>query len=251
MLALQQRSEVLDARRPIARIRRGNGREPGTTHALASIRTAAGGCSAAGAILPRISRIFSSRSPRNSLRAQAFPWVIFRKRLCAIWLAGSAFRWPRSPTARRSASCPMAITRHSSRRTPEISTRRAPSSISLATCLAVTAGVHRFTVGQRKGLGIAAAEPLYVLQLRPADQDGRRRTTTGAGANEPDRLQRQLDRRRSAVSSSAGHWLRFGIAISLRRQLSVHLTMGALHVEFDSPVTGHHTRTGGGVLRRR
>ncbi len=32
------------------------------------------------------------------------------------------------------------------------------------------AGVHRFTVGQRKGLGIAAAEPLYVLQLRPADK---------------------------------------------------------------------------------
>ena len=31
-------------------------------------------------------------------------------------------------------------------------------------------GVHRFTVGQRKGLGIAAAEPLYVLQLRPADK---------------------------------------------------------------------------------
>ncbi|HKY19984.1 MAG TPA: tRNA 2-thiouridine(34) synthase MnmA, partial [Vicinamibacterales bacterium] len=32
------------------------------------------------------------------------------------------------------------------------------------------AGVHRFTVGQRKGLGIAAAEPLYVLQLRPAEK---------------------------------------------------------------------------------
>jgi tRNA-specific 2-thiouridylase len=31
-------------------------------------------------------------------------------------------------------------------------------------------GVHRFTVGQRKGLGIALAEPLYVLELRPADQ---------------------------------------------------------------------------------
>ena len=30
-------------------------------------------------------------------------------------------------------------------------------------------GVHRFTVGQRKGLGIAASEPLYVLQLRPSD----------------------------------------------------------------------------------
>jgi tRNA-specific 2-thiouridylase len=31
-------------------------------------------------------------------------------------------------------------------------------------------GVHRFTVGQRKGLGIAAAEPLYVLQLRPSEK---------------------------------------------------------------------------------
>jgi tRNA-specific 2-thiouridylase len=31
-------------------------------------------------------------------------------------------------------------------------------------------GVHKFTVGQRKGLGIALAEPMYVLELRPADQ---------------------------------------------------------------------------------
>jgi tRNA-specific 2-thiouridylase len=31
-------------------------------------------------------------------------------------------------------------------------------------------GVHRFTVGQRKGLGIAAAEPMYVLQLRPSEK---------------------------------------------------------------------------------
>lgn len=31
-------------------------------------------------------------------------------------------------------------------------------------------GIHRFTVGQRKGLGIAAVEPLYVLQLRPAEK---------------------------------------------------------------------------------
>lgn len=30
-------------------------------------------------------------------------------------------------------------------------------------------GVHGFTVGQRKGLGIAAPEPRYVLELRPAD----------------------------------------------------------------------------------
>jgi tRNA-specific 2-thiouridylase len=31
-------------------------------------------------------------------------------------------------------------------------------------------GVHRFTVGQRKGLGIAAGAPLYVLELKPETQ---------------------------------------------------------------------------------
>ena len=28
-------------------------------------------------------------------------------------------------------------------------------------------GVHRFTVGQRRGLGLASARPLYVLAVRP------------------------------------------------------------------------------------
>src|SRR5581483_8483540 len=32
------------------------------------------------------------------------------------------------------------------------------------------AGVHHFTVGQRKGLGIATGEPLYVIQTDPASQ---------------------------------------------------------------------------------
>jgi tRNA-specific 2-thiouridylase len=31
-------------------------------------------------------------------------------------------------------------------------------------------GVHHFTVGQRRGLGIAAAEPLYVIATEPATQ---------------------------------------------------------------------------------
>ena len=30
-------------------------------------------------------------------------------------------------------------------------------------------GIHRFTVGQRKGLGVQSPSPLYVLSLRPAD----------------------------------------------------------------------------------
>jgi tRNA-specific 2-thiouridylase len=31
-------------------------------------------------------------------------------------------------------------------------------------------GVHRFTIGQRKGLGVSSGTPLYVLALNPADQ---------------------------------------------------------------------------------
>ena len=36
--------------------------------------------------------------------------------------------------------------------------------------LAAHAGVHHFTVGQRKGLGFAAGEPLYVIQTNAATQ---------------------------------------------------------------------------------
>jgi tRNA-specific 2-thiouridylase len=31
-------------------------------------------------------------------------------------------------------------------------------------------GIHRFTVGQRKGLGLSTPAPMYVLELRPAEQ---------------------------------------------------------------------------------
>ncbi len=33
--------------------------------------------------------------------------------------------------------------------------------------LGTHAGVHRFTVGQRKGLGLSSTEPLYVLEIKP------------------------------------------------------------------------------------
>jgi tRNA-specific 2-thiouridylase len=36
--------------------------------------------------------------------------------------------------------------------------------------LAAHAGVHHFTVGQRKGLGFAAGEPLYVIETNAATQ---------------------------------------------------------------------------------
>ncbi len=39
-------------------------------------------------------------------------------------------------------------------------------------------GIHNFTIGQRKGLGVSSPDPLYVLQIDPASH----RVTVGAGA---------------------------------------------------------------------
>jgi tRNA-specific 2-thiouridylase len=52
-------------------------------------------------------------------------------------------------------------------------------------------GIHRFTVGQRKGLGLSSHSPMYVLALRPADQQVivgpkqalERTTLTASGVN--------------------------------------------------------------------
>ncbi len=59
--------------------------------------------------------------------------------------------------------------------------------------LAAHAGVHRYTVGQRKGLGFAAGEPLYVIELDAA----RNRVVVG-----PDTALRAL-----SLTASRCHWI--------------------------------------------
>jgi tRNA-specific 2-thiouridylase len=85
----------------------------------------------------------------------------------ARWPIRSASRLPPSPTARTSASCPMATTpgswRDSSRR------RRCPGEIVHAQSgevLGEHRGVIHYTVGQRRGLEIGGLkEPLYVTGI--------------------------------------------------------------------------------------
>ncbi len=69
------------------------------------------------------------------------------------------------------------------------------------------AGVHHFTVGQRRGLGIAAGEPLYVIATEPASQrvivgrnDDLLRADLTAARRELD-LHRAVSTRRSARKS--------------------------------------------------
>lgn len=50
-------------------------------------------------------------------------------------------------------------------------------------------GIHNFTIGQRKGLGVSSPNPLYVLQIDPASH----RVTVGAGTEATSRTTRVRD----------------------------------------------------------
>jgi tRNA-uridine 2-sulfurtransferase len=97
-------------------------------------------------------------------------------------------------------------------------------------------GIHRFTVGQRKGLGIAAAEPMYVLELRPATK------TVVVG--------QRAELERTSLMASQVNWiagapptLPLRIMAQIRHRhlpapASVRpLGEGRAAVEFDAPVT--------------
>ena len=110
----------------------------------------------------------------------------------------SASRSPTSRTARTSASCRPGATPTSSRGSSPMPPRRATSWICPARCSGRHDGIIHFTVGQRKGLKIAASEPLFVVRL---EADTRRvvvgpRAALGDAHHPPAR--RELDRRRRA-----------------------------------------------------
>jgi tRNA-specific 2-thiouridylase len=68
--------------------------------------------------------------------------------------------------------------------------------------------VHHFTVGQRRGLGIAAGEPLYVISTDPATQ----RVTVGTG----DRLYRA-----SLIASNVNWISGEGLAAPARAEVKI------------------------------
>ena len=55
------------------------------------------------------------------------------------------------------------------------------------------AGVHHFTVGQRRGLRVAAGEPLYVIATEPAHAARDRGPQRRSAARHADRQRHELD----------------------------------------------------------
>jgi tRNA-specific 2-thiouridylase len=117
--------------------------------------------------------------------------------------------------------------------TPEAATRGEIVSTDGRT-LGEHSGVHHFTVGQRRGLGIAAGEPLYVISTEPASQ----RVIVG----------RSDDLLRPRLMASAVNWVSWpGLGAPARAEVKIrnkHLAAKAtLHpagtdrveVHFDEP----------------
>ena len=77
-------------------------------------------------------------------------------------------------------------------------------------------GVHRFTIGQRKGLGLSSTVPLLRARHRCRVAPGHRRGTRRARAAHADCARRQLDRRHASGGPSASRPRRSDIDTSRR-----------------------------------
>ena len=141
---------------------------PDTTRASPAPRRPAGISCCGRSTRRRIRRTSSGRSHRTSSPAPGSRWGISPSRPC-----GSApARWgsprPTSPKARRSASSPTATTGRSCGGARPRRSVRDRSSTARASSLGQHAGLPNYTVGQRRGLGLASTRPLYVTRLDPA-----------------------------------------------------------------------------------
>ena len=125
----------------------------------------------------------------------------------------------------------------------------APSPTATGRVLGRHEGIHRFTVGQRKGLRLSASEPLYVLALDPADQHRRRGPARGARRDATHGVGRELDRRRCAGRPARAPPCRFAIATRprARRVHAAPWRAGARRVR-RAPAR-RHAGPGGRVLR--
>jgi tRNA-specific 2-thiouridylase len=95
-------------------------------------------------------------------------------------------------------------------------------------------GVHRFTIGQRKGLRLSSAEPLYVVEISAAD----RRVTVGS-RHELDRASCEVSEVNWVGGSAPSAPVRAGVQVRHRHEpAAATLTISGdrrVRVEFDQP----------------
>jgi tRNA-specific 2-thiouridylase len=116
--------------------------------------------------------------------------------------------------------------------------------------LATHAGIHRFTVGQRKGLGIAAQVPLYVLRIDAGSGDVTVGPPIGTRPCVLHHVRRELDLARRTVFVAAGGRADSSSAPAGARARSRNRRHTG-RVCTRSPSARRYPWTGRGILRRR
>ena len=206
--------------------------------------------SGAASIPTRTSPTSSSRSRRINSRAPCSRSARSPSPRSGPRRIDSACWSRRRQTARKSASCPMATTQPSSSQ-HAASVRTGAIVNQQGERLATHAGVHRFTVGQRKGLGIAAQIPLYVLKIDADSGD-----VTVGPRSALDRanftvVRRELDRSRMPAAS----WLPATVQIRHRHRPAAGRVRAIdewpRRVRARRAAARRHARTGRRLLRRR
>ena len=114
----------------------------------------------------RISRTSCLPLRRNSWPTPRFPSANGTRPRCGRTRTRGACRWPTSQTARRSA-----LSRRRLRAVCRAAAARPGSGRgdhdAAGHVLGRHDGVHRYTVGQRKGLRLSSTTPLYVVEIKP------------------------------------------------------------------------------------
>jgi len=97
-------------------------------------------------------------------------------------------------------------------------------------------GVHRFTIGQRKGLGLSSTEPLYVLEIKPGDAQ-----VVVGSKDDLGRTQLSASEVNWISGEAPADWLRVSAQIRHRHAAAparVRRTdEGRAELEFDTPQT--------------
>ena len=100
--------------------------------------------------------------------------------------------------------------------------------------LGTHAGVHRYTIGQRKGLGLSTVEPLYVLAIKPESAE----VVVGA-RNSLGRTQLTASQVNWISSSAPAEWRRVSAQIRHRHTAAAarvrRTDEGRAELEFDAP----------------
>ena len=146
---------------------------------------------------PRISPTCCTCSRSGNCGTRSSRWASIPSQRCARWRRSAACPWRPRPRARRSASSPPTTIAASCGATPRPPASAAPQPAPILDAAGTQVGEHQglayYTVGQRKGLGVSAREPLHVLRLDRRAQRRRRRPCRRAGPRRVHRAPDDLD----------------------------------------------------------